>query len=141
MKKQSLLFIAGGILALASCNTDTAGNAEETQAKVDSMVNARVEEIRMELEAKNDSMINEMAIYRADSIIAAMSGKKTTTTRPVSKVGKNTPPPVEAVEEKPKDGIKSKSDADKESGSESIKSKSDASKKSGSSKLKDKADK
>lgn len=76
MKKQSLLLITGGLLALASCNTNTAGNDEEMQAKVDSMVNERVEEIRLELQMRNDSLINEMAMYRADSIMAAMSGKK-----------------------------------------------------------------
>lgn len=83
MKKQSLLLITGGLLALASCNTDTAGNNEEMQAKVDSMVNERVEEIRMELQMKNDSLINELAMYRADSIMAAMKG--TTVTRPKPK--------------------------------------------------------
>lgn len=75
MKKQSLLLITGGLLAMASCNTEPAGNAEDAQATIDSTVNARVEEIRLELQAQNDSIINEMAIYRADSIIAARTGK------------------------------------------------------------------
>src|SRR5690606_33100002 len=39
------------------------------------MVNERVEQMRLELQAQNDSIINEMAIYRADSIIAARTGK------------------------------------------------------------------
>ena len=76
MKKQSLLLITGGLLAMASCNTEPANNAEDTQAKIDSMVNERVEQIRLELQAQNDSIINEMALYRADSIIAARTGKK-----------------------------------------------------------------
>lgn len=75
MKKQSLLLITGGLLAMASCNTEPAGNAEDAQATIDSTVNARVEEIRLELQAQNDSIINEMAMYRADSIIAARTGK------------------------------------------------------------------
>lgn len=78
MKKQSLLLITGGLLAMASCNTEPAATADNSQAKIDSMVNERVEQIRLELQAKNDSIINEMAIYRADSIIAARTGKKTT---------------------------------------------------------------
>lgn len=82
MKKQSLLLITGGILAFASCNSDTAGNADNSQAKIDSMVNERVEEIRMELQMKNDSIINELAIYRADSIMAAAKGKTVTRTKP-----------------------------------------------------------
>lgn len=76
MKKQSLLLITGGLLALASCNSENTGNAEAAQAKIDSMVNARVEQIRTELAAQNDSIINVMAMERADSIMAAMSGKK-----------------------------------------------------------------
>lgn len=76
MKKQSLLLITGGLLAMASCNTEPAGNAEDAQATIDSTVNARVEQIRLELQAQNDSIINEMAMYRADSIIAARTGKK-----------------------------------------------------------------
>lgn len=75
MKKQSLLLISGGLLALASCNTEPAADTGDTQAKIDSMVNERVEQIRLELQAQNDSIINEMAMYRADSIIAARTGK------------------------------------------------------------------
>lgn len=81
MRKQSLLLAAAGVLALASCNTET-GNADEAQAKIDSMVNARVDEIRMELKAKNDSIINELATWRADSIINAKKGKKVVKQKP-----------------------------------------------------------
>lgn len=86
MKKQSLLLITGGILAFASCNPDTSGNAEEMQAKVDSIVNARVEQIRMELQEKNDEYIMEMAIYRADSIMAIKTGKKVVAKKPKTPV-------------------------------------------------------
>lgn len=90
MKKQSLLLITGGLLALASCNTNTAGN-DDAQAKIDSMVNERVEQIRMELEMKNDSIINELAMYRADSIIAASKGRTVARPRPKAE------PKVESV--------------------------------------------
>lgn len=79
MKKQSFLIMAGALMALASCkneNTDTASN----QAQIDSTVNARVEEMRMQMMMQNDSMINVLAQQRADSIIAAMKGGNTVTT-------------------------------------------------------------
>jgi hypothetical protein len=86
MKKQVLLFMAGGVLAFASCNQPTETGMSDEQ--IDSTVNARVEEIRAEMMAQNDSMINVLAMERADSIIAAMkgtgsksTGKKTTTTK------------------------------------------------------------
>lgn len=141
MKKQSLLLITGGLLAMASCNTEPAANADDSQAKIDSMVNERVEQIRLELQAQNDSLINAMAIYKADSIIAARSGKKVVKKAPVQAAQQTGNSSKEIQEEKQKDGIKSKSDQNKESGSESLKSKSDQNKESGSKKLKDRADK
>jgi hypothetical protein len=94
MKKQALFLMAGALVAFASCNTATNDGASEAQ--IDSTVNARVEEIRLEMMAQNDSLINAMAQMKADSIIAAMKGgskapvKKSTTTtkvtdRPVDK--------------------------------------------------------
>lgn len=90
MKKQSLLLITGGILAFASCSPDTSGNAEEMQAKVDSIVNARVDQIRLELQEKNDEYIMEMAIYRADSIMAIKTGKKVVAKKPKAPVVETT---------------------------------------------------
>lgn len=85
MKKQSLLFLAGAVLALASCQPEGA-DGDYTQAQVDSMVNARVADEMLVLQMQNDSIINAMAALKADSIIAAMKGgnavtTKTTTTR------------------------------------------------------------
>jgi hypothetical protein len=80
MRKQSFLFIAGAVLALASCQTENTDNASD-QAYIDSTVNARVEEMRVEMMMQNDSMINALATLRADSIIAAMKGGNTVTTR------------------------------------------------------------
>ncbi|HEY9178073.1 MAG TPA: hypothetical protein VIN07_10300 [Flavipsychrobacter sp.] len=108
MKKQSLLLITGGLLAIASCNTEPAGNAEDAQAKIDSAVNARVEEIRLELQAQNDSIINEMAMYRADSIIAARTGKaapaRPRPSAPAS-TDRATETSKEVQEEKPRGGV------------------------------------
>ena len=71
MKKQSFLFIAGALLTLASCQSDTNDNGA-SQAQIDSTVNARVEEMRMQMMAQNDSIINAEAQRRADSMFAAM---------------------------------------------------------------------
>ncbi|RYD58580.1 MAG: hypothetical protein EOP56_03060 [Sphingobacteriales bacterium] len=90
MKRQALLFIAGGMMALASCSseTSTTTNNEMSQASIDSAVNARVEEMRMELMMQNDSLINEMALYKADSMCAAMKGQapkpRTTASKPAT---------------------------------------------------------
>lgn len=76
MKRQALLLIAGGLMALASCQSETTTTTNEmSQAQIDSTVNARVEEMRMQMMASNDSLINEMALYKADSMCAAMKGQ------------------------------------------------------------------
>lgn len=81
MKKQ-LLIAAGAVIALASCQNDT-GNQADTQAQIDSTVNARVEEMRIQMMMQNDSIINAMAMERADSIVAAMkTGSSAPATRP-----------------------------------------------------------
>lgn len=77
--------MAGGLMSLASCTTET-HESDMSQAQIDSAVNSRVEEIRLEMMRQNDSLINAMAQIKADSIIAAMKGgssvtTKTTTTR------------------------------------------------------------
>lgn len=77
--------MAGGLMSLASCTTET-HESDMSQGQIDSAVNARVEEIRLEMMRQNDSLINAMAQIKADSIIAAMKGgssvtTKTTTTR------------------------------------------------------------
>ncbi len=72
MKKQTLLLLAGGMLAFASCNNAPAGGGGMSQAQVDSAVNARVDAMRTELTMQNDSLINAMAQIKADSMIAAM---------------------------------------------------------------------
>jgi len=86
MKKQTLLLLAGGMLAFASCQNEApAGNAGPSEAQIDSMVNARVEAIRSELMLQNDSLINALAQWKADSMIAAMKGAKPAATKPAPK--------------------------------------------------------
>lgn len=78
MKKQTQFLIAAGILALASsCNTSTGGDPAADAAKIDSMANARLEELKLELMARNDSTIMALARERADSILVAMGNKPT----------------------------------------------------------------
>lgn len=107
MKKQSFLLVAGALIALASCQnnaTDTGAN----QAQIDSAVNARVEELRMQMMMQNDSLINAEAQRRADSMIAAMKGQTSTasgrpSTRPQQPT-RNTPKPETIGSGKPKMG-------------------------------------
>lgn len=83
MKKQTQFLVAAGILALAaSCNTGTASDPAAEAAKIDSMANARLEELKLELMARNDSTIMAMARERADSILLAMGNKPAATTAP-----------------------------------------------------------
>lgn len=125
MKKQSLVLLAGGILALASCNSGSTGNAEADQAKVDSIVNARVEEIRMQLLEENNAKINQMAQERADSIIAAMTGKPVAKKKAVTNKketvtssgdAKAANQMTNATVDEPKTGFQSHSDQDKKQG-------------------------
>jgi len=92
MKKQSFLLVAGALIVLASCQnnaTDTGAN----QAQIDSAVNARVEELRMQMMMQNDSLINAEAQRRADSMIAAMNatGGTTSGSRPAPSRGTTRP--------------------------------------------------
>lgn len=99
MKKSSVLLIAGAMIALASCGENTASNAPSNE-QIDSLVNARVEELKIEMAAKNDSIINAMAQIKADSIIAASKGTAApvTATRPATpKPTKPTPKPTTPV--------------------------------------------
>ncbi len=88
MKKQTLFLMAGGLLAFASCNTETGGY---TEAYVDSVVNERVAQIQMELEEQNEARIHALALEKADSILAARAGK-TTTTKKTTTTSKTTAP-------------------------------------------------
>ncbi len=94
MKKQLLFLTAGTLLAFASCNNETPAASGPSQEQIDSMVNARVEEMRTQLMAENDSLINALAQWKADSMIAAMKGAKPAAAKPVAKA-KPAPKPVE----------------------------------------------
>ncbi|MGN6567946.1 MAG: hypothetical protein ACTHJ0_08340 [Flavipsychrobacter sp.] len=50
-----------------------------SRAEVDSQVNARVNALQLQMQAKNDSIINAMAKHRADSILATMKSQAATT--------------------------------------------------------------
>lgn len=104
MKKQTLLLMAGGLMALASCNNNAGEATGASQAQVDSMVNARVEEIRTQMMASNDSLINAMAAMKADSIIAAMKNTGGTITKTTKTVIKPAAKPEPTTTTKP--GIK-----------------------------------
>lgn len=85
MTNKFLLLAVAGTLALASCQSDvrTTGTDEEMQAKIDSAVQARMQEMQAQLAAQNDSLINAVAMMRADSMMAsaAAAGRNNTGVR------------------------------------------------------------
>jgi hypothetical protein len=87
MKKQSLLWMAGVVITLASCQDNSNETSAMDQARIDSAVNARTEEMRLQMMAQNDSIINAEAQRRADSMIAASADN---TAEPASRTVKPT---------------------------------------------------
>jgi len=109
MKKQFLL-IAGAALMLASCGGEKHEDQGQSQAQIDSAVNAQVAEREAEMARKNDSMLKAMEAEKAmqDSIAAAEAAKKSTkktTKTPKSEPPVTPAPPPPAPEPaNPKDG-------------------------------------
>ena len=81
IKKQTLLVLAGGLLTFAAC-TNEAKDGEYTQEQVDSIVDARVMEMQTQMQMSNDSAINALAQWKADSMIAAAKGQAPSTPKP-----------------------------------------------------------
>lgn len=83
MKKYAILLLAGSIIGLSSCGDDS---NTTTKDQIDSAANARSAAMEAELTAKNDSLINAMAMMKADSAAKAdsmasvKSGKPAVTT-------------------------------------------------------------
>lgn len=71
-KISGILFLACSIFFCA-CSGGT--QEPPSRAEVDSQVNARVNALQLQMQAKNDSIINAMAKHRADSILATMKGQ------------------------------------------------------------------
>ena len=94
MKKYAILLLAGSIIGFSSCGDDS---NTTTQEQIDSAANARAAAIEAELTAKNDSLINAMAMMKADSAaradsLARTSSTSTTTTRTTTTTTKSTKP-------------------------------------------------
>jgi hypothetical protein len=68
MKKHALLLIAGSVMLMTACNNSTEQKPAEN---VDSLANVKAEQMKAEMAAKNDSVINAMAKAKADSTEAA----------------------------------------------------------------------
>ena len=128
MKKQSLLLMGGALLACASCQQEnTAGGF--TQEQVDSIVNVRVQEQMITLQASNDSVINAVAQWKADSIIAAMKGNAPATPKPTTRnTTVNNGGGTATESNNTRGGIQSKSDQNKSETRGGIESKSDQAK-------------
>lgn len=68
--KSILLFATVLSAGFMACKQEVATNAP-SQATIDSMVNAKVDSIKLELMAQNDSLINARAKVIADSLVLA----------------------------------------------------------------------
>ena len=86
-----LLAATAGTLAFASCQNEGSNGLtdEMMQAKIDSAVQSRMEEMQAQLAAQNDSLINALAMMKADSMMAAAGNsntgmRRTVTTRPTT---------------------------------------------------------
>lgn len=99
MKKQALFLLAGGLLTFAACTNEQVSSGGFTQEQVDSAVNARVAELQAAMQASNDSAINALAQWKADSMIAAAKGQTTSTPKPTTKT--NTPPKQDPPKQDP----------------------------------------
>jgi hypothetical protein len=96
MKKHALLLLAGGLLTFAACTNEQATTGGYTTEQFDSAVDARLNELRAQLVASNDSMINALAQWKADSMIAAAKGTAPSSPKPPRSNSGNTTqtPPV-----------------------------------------------
>jgi len=68
MKKINILFWGLSIIALTACGR-VSNPRENMQAKIDSMVNAKVDSVKSRLKMDNDSIINAKANAKAQEII------------------------------------------------------------------------
>lgn len=106
MKRTTFCLLAGGLLTFAACQQESTTGM--TQLQIDSAVNARVDSIRGDMMMRNDSMINALAMQKADSMLMARgSGAAGTTagktTKPAtgSTTKPTTPPPPTVGNGKP----------------------------------------
>lgn len=79
VKISVILFLACSVFFCA-CSGGT--QEPPSRAEVDSQVNARVNALQIQMQAKNDSIINAMAEHRADSILNTMKGQSVATPQP-----------------------------------------------------------
>jgi len=97
MKRTTICLLAGGMLTFAACQQESTTGMSQLQ--IDSAVNARVDSIRSDMMARNDSMINAMALQKADSILLARGSSEAgatvgKTTRPSTGKGNSTTKPT-----------------------------------------------
>jgi len=137
-KSKSIWLLSGAAIAfgLASC-TQEAGMNTASQTTIDSIVNAKVDSIRISMMASNDSLIEALAYQKADSIVASLNAKPSGSKAPVVVPPKPKPTPepvrpetggVKPVREAEQSagGLKSQSDQNKDGGG--LRSKSDQAK-------------
>lgn len=100
--KKHILVLAGAALILASCGGENKKEDQgQTQAQIDSAVNAQVAEREAEMARKNDSTLKAMEAEKAAAEAAAAeaaakkhSGTKKSTTKTEPVASPTTPPPA-----------------------------------------------
>ena len=127
MKKQFLL-LAGAALIMASCGGENkTEDAGQSQAQIDSAVNAQVAAKEAEMARVQDSTLKAMEAEKAaaDSAAAAEEAKKAGGKKSTKKTTKATPPASPTTPPPPpaQGGLKGRSDKAQESGTPATQSK------------------
>lgn len=116
MKKYAFVLLAGSIIGLSACGSDS---NTSTQEQIDSAVNAKTAELEAARNAQTDSILNEMARMKADSVAMADSMAKaanttsttvtkTTTTTKTTKPAKPATPKPTTQQQEQKDKFDSR---------------------------------
>ncbi len=107
MKKQ-FLFLAGCAVILASCGSNNT-NAGQTQAQIDSSVNAKMAQHDADNAAKNDSTLKAIEKEKAEAIAKEHEAKHEEK-RAEKATNNSTPPAAPAPAPSPQSGMKAHSD-------------------------------
>ena len=99
--KKKLLLLAGGALILASCGSNN--NQTQTQAQIDSAVNAKMAQHDAENAAKNDSILKATEKEKAEAAAKEHHAAKKHETKKEEPAPAPAPPPPPPPPANPKD--------------------------------------
>src|SRR5689334_12137613 len=106
--KKHLLLLAGSAVLFASCGSNN--NQAQTQAQIDSAVNAKMAQHDAENAAKNDSTLKAMEKEKAEAMAREHHGEKKHESKKEEPAAPVTPPPPPPP---PATGMRSHSDQSK----------------------------